>query len=278
MNTPFTGDIPFSNDEFLVCQELIKSLSGIYLADTKKQLVFGRLRTRIRQLGLPSFDAYLKIVKNPMQSAERQMMVDLLTTNETYFFREPKHFDFLKNEIIPNREKNRSLRIWSAACSSGEEAYSIAMVLADQIGPTKPASWEIIASDISQRIVDKAKLAVYGNQRLDGIPPAYLKKYCTRSPQVGEDKIVISESIKEGVRFRQLNLNENLPELGKFDVIFLRNMLIYFQPESKIEIVRRVIKTLQPGGWLLIGHSESLKDVDPKLKMMAPSIYRLISS
>jgi len=278
LNTPFTGDIPFSNDEFLACQELIKSLSGIYLADTKKQLVFGRLRTRIRQLGLPSFDAYLKIVKNPMQSAERQMMVDLLTTNETYFYREPKHFDFLKNEIIPNREKNRSLRIWSAACSSGEEAYSIAMVLADQIGPTKPASWEIIASDISQRIVDKAKLAVYGNQRLDGIPPAYLKKYCTRSPQLGEDKIVISESIKEGVRFRQLNLNENLPELGKFDVIFLRNMLIYFQPESKIEIVRRVIKTLQPGGWLLIGHSESLKDVDPNLKMMAPSIYRLISS
>jgi chemotaxis protein methyltransferase CheR len=277
MISPIGGEISISDEEFMAFQQLIKSLSGIYLADSKKQLVFGRLRNRVRQVGLTSFEAYLKVVKNPLQIAERQMMVDLLTTNETYFFREPKHFDFLKAEVLPHREKGRTLRIWSAACSSGEEPYSIGMVLADLIGIHKPSAWEITASDISQRIVDKAKLGVYANQRLDGIPPHYLKKYFTKVQIQGEDKIEIIDSIKERIRYQRLNLNENLPELGKFDVIFLRNMLIYFQKEIKIEIAQRVIKTLQPGGWLMIGHSESLKDVDPKLKTVAPSIYRLAS-
>jgi chemotaxis protein methyltransferase CheR len=277
MNSPIGVEITISDEEFLAFQQLIKSLSGIYLADSKKLLVFGRLRNRVRQVGLSSFESYLKLVKNPAQSAERQMLVDLLTTNETYFFREPKHFDYLKSEVIPNREKGRPFRVWSAACSSGEEPYSIGMVLADLIGMSKPSAWEITASDISQRIVDKAKLGVYANQRLDGIPPHYLKKYFAKVQIQGEDKIEISDLIKERVRYQRLNLNENLPELGKFDVIFLRNMLIYFQTESKIDIARRVIKTLQPGGWLFIGHSESLKDVDPKLKTVAPSIYRLAS-
>jgi len=275
LTLPFSTEIPFSNEAFLGFQELIKSLSGIYLSDAKKQLVFGRLRTRLRQLGISRFEDYLLLVQNPAQVAERQMMVDLLTTNETYFFREPKHFDFLKSEVIPNRDIKRPLRIWSAACSSGEEPYSIGMLLAEQIGLAKPFGWEIVASDISQRVVDKAKIGIYANQRLDGIPPGFLKKYCSRSTHSNEDKIEVSPSIREHIRFQRLNLNENLPELGKFDVIFLRNMLIYFQPESKIEIARRVVKTLHPGGWLLIGHSESLKDVDPKLKTIAPSIYRM---
>jgi chemotaxis protein methyltransferase CheR len=130
MNSPIGVEITISDEEFLAFQQLIKSLSGIHLADSKKQLVFGRLRNRVRQVGLTSFESYLKLVKNPAQSAERQMLVDLLTTNETYFFREPKHFDYLKSEVIPNREKGRPFRVWSAACSSGEEPYSIGMVLA----------------------------------------------------------------------------------------------------------------------------------------------------
>ena len=277
MNNPFGLEISITDEEFHAFQQLIKSLSGIYLSDAKKQLVFGRLRNRVRQLSLSSFDASLKLVNHPTQTAERQMLVDLLTTNETYFFREPKHFEFLKNEVIANRDLRRPLRIWSSACSSGEEPYSIGMVLADHLGISKPPRWEIVASDISQRIIEKAKLGVYANQRLDGIPPAYLQKYITRGVSLGDEKIEVNQSIRERVRFLRLNLNENLPDLGKFDVIFLRNMLIYFQPESKIDIARRVIKALHPGGWLLIGHSESLKDVDPQLKTIAPSIYRFAS-
>lgn len=270
-----SAESSISEEEFQAFQQLIKTLTGIFLTDSKKQLVFGRLRMRLRQLGISSFDQYLKLVKDSNQTTERQMMVDLLTTNETYFFREPKHFDFLKTEVIPNRDQRRPLRIWSAACSSGEEPYSIGMVLADVLGLSKPATWEITASDISQRVVDKAKLGIFPDQRLEGIPPSYLKKYFTVSDLSGEKKLEVSQGIQERVRFLRLNLNESLPELGKFDVIFLRNMLIYFQPESKIEIARRVIKSLHPGGWLLIGYSESLKDVDPGLKAVSPSVYRL---
>lgn len=270
-----SAESSISEEEFQAFQQLIKTLTGIFLTDSKKQLVFGRLRMRLRQLGMSSFDQYLKLVKDSNQTVERQMMVDLLTTNETYFFREPKHFDFLKTEVIPNRDQRRPLRIWSAACSTGEEPYSIGMVLADVLGLSKPATWEITASDISQRVVDKAKLGIFPDQRLEGIPPSYLKKYFTFSDLSGEKKLEVSQGIQERVRFLRLNLNESLPELGKFDVIFLRNMLIYFQPESKIEIARRVIKSLHPGGWLLIGHSESLKDVDPGLKAVSPSVYRL---
>jgi len=263
-----------SDQEFAAFQQLIKSLTGIYLSDAKKQLVYGRLRNRVRNLGLNDFDAYLRLLKSPGQAAEQQMLIDLLTTNETYFFREPKHFDFLKNQVLPARDPKRPFRVWSAACSTGEEPYSIAMVLADQLGLAKPINWEIVASDISQRVVDRAIAGVYADHRLDGIPASYVKSYCSKIKEKDETKLEIQPALRDRLRFKRINLNENLPEIGKFDVIFLRNMLIYFQPESKIEIARRIIKTLVPGGWLLIGHSESLKDVDPQLKTIAPSIYR----
>ncbi len=204
------------------------------------------------------------------------MVVDLLTTNETYFFREPRHFELLAKEIIPERQRGRPLRLWSAASSSGEEAYSMAMVLADQIGTTAAAHWEVIGSDISRRVVERARAGHYPMQRIDGIPRAYLQDYCLKGTGAQDGTMLIDAPLRERVKFRLVNLNESLPaDLGLFDVVFLRNMLIYFQNETKAEIVRRVMGTLQPMGWLIVGHSESLKGVHPRLIQHSPSVYRV---
>jgi chemotaxis protein methyltransferase CheR len=262
--------------EFAGFQRLIHQLSGIHLSDAKKQLVFGRLRNRVRQLGLKSFDAYFALVNSIGQTEERQMVVDLLTTNETYFFREPRHFEVLRQEILPARSRTRPFRVWSAASSTGEEAYSIAMVLADVCTMARHPGWEVIGSDISKRVLERARTGLYPMQRIEGIPRPLLQQHCLKGTGAQEGTLLIDEPLRERVHFRQVNLNERLPaELGRFDVVFLRNMLIYFQPDTKNEIVRRVIETVLPGGWLIVGHSESLKNTDVRLITHSPSIYRV---
>ncbi len=239
--------------------------------------MFGRLRTRVRQLGLGSFEAYLELVTSGRQPDERQMVVDLLTTNETYFFREPRHFDLLAGEILSGRPRGRAFRVWSAASSSGEEAYSMAMVLADKIGLGVQQAWEVVGSDISKRVLERARGGHYPMQRIEGIPRAYLQEYCLKGTGPQEGTMLIDAPIRGRVSFRQVNLNETLPpDLGLFDVIFLRNMLIYFQNDTKTEIVRRVLGALQPNGWLVVGHSESLKGFHPRLMQHSPSVYRLL--
>jgi len=263
-----------SDQEFAAFQRLIHQLAGIHLSDAKKQLVFGRLRSRVRQLGLDSFEAYFKLVSSGTQAEERQMVIDLLTTNETYFFREPRHFEVLRNELLPVRSRSRPFRVWSAASSSGEEAYSIAMVLADVCGMARHPGWEVFGSDISRRVIEKARLGRYPMQRIDGIPRNLLQQYCLKGTGTQDGTLQIDGPLRERVRFEQVNLNDRLPDIGKFDLVFLRNMLIYFQTPTKTEIVRRVVDTLIPGGWLFVGHSESLKGLDDRLQPHSPSIYR----
>ena len=229
----------------------------------------------MRQLGLPTFHAYLQLVRSPSQGVERQTVIDLLTTNETYFFREPRHFDLLRDEILPARNKNRTFRAWSAASSSGEEAYTLAMVLAEALGTGRHPSWEVLGSDISQRMIERARKGVYPRQRIDGIPAALLHKYCHLGGNGADSTLEVDPALRGQVSFRRINLNERLPDVGQFDVVFLRNMLIYFQSDAKAEIVRRIIPTIVPGGWLLVGHSETLKNMDPRLLPHAPSVYRI---
>jgi chemotaxis protein methyltransferase CheR len=204
---------------------------------------------------------------------EVQTAVDLLTTNETYFFREPKHFDLLKSLASAAHASRRSppFRVWSAASSSGEESYSMAMVLADCLGS---APWEVVGSDISTRVLRRARNAHYTMERARHIPPAYLKRFCMRGMSEQEGTLLIDRPLRSRVSFAQVNLNSELPDLGLFDVIFLRNVMIYFNGDTKREVVARVLSLLKPGGHFCIGHSESLNDISDAVVQLAPSIYR----
>ena len=200
-----------------------------------------------------------------------QTAVDLLTTNETYFFREPKHFDLLRKVATLARGRSEAFRVWSAASSSGEEAYSIAMVLEDCL---PGQAWEIVGSDISTRVLDKARGGHYPMERAANIPKEYLKRFCLRGTGAQEGTLLIERGLRERVRFMQVNLNEPLPKLGMFDVVFLRNVMIYFNNETKQQIVGRILPTLKPGGHFCIGHSESLNGISDAVQALAPSIYR----
>ncbi|MGP0173015.1 CheR family methyltransferase [Pseudomonas sp. NCHU5208] len=263
--------ISLSDREFAQFRQLIYDIAGISLSETKKPLVAGRLSRRLREFELDSYGDYLRLLNQ--SPAELQICVDLLTTNETYFFREPKHFDFLRERLsepgfVPS---GRPLRIWSGACSSGEEPYSIALLLADVLGD-KP--WEILASDISQRVLERARAGVYDLQDSENIPRHMLVRHCLRGVGANEGTLLIDPALRRRVRFEQINLNNTLPETGQFDVIFLRNVMIYFDGDTKRQVVKRLTSRLRPGGYFIISHSESLNGIDDRLKAVKPSIYR----
>lgn len=265
-----------TDKEFSQFQRFIYDAAGITLSSAKKAMVGGRLAKRLKQYQLNSYGEYFHLLTSGAAPAELQVAVDLLTTNETYFFRETKHFDLLKNlaaaaRANPAQARSGSFRVWSAASSTGEEAYSIAMVLADHLGEER---WEVIGSDISARALHQARLGHYPDERARHIPPAYLKRFCLKGFEVQEGSILVERSLRERVQFMQVNLNTNLPKLGMFDVIFLRNVMIYFNGDTKRQVVARVLSLLKPGGHFFIGHSETLNDISDAVQSLAPSIYR----
>jgi chemotaxis protein methyltransferase CheR len=256
--------------EFKGFQRLVHSVAGISLADSKRSLVSGRLRRRLGESGANTFGEYLKLITGGTKPQELQTAVDLLTTNETYFFREQKHFEFLRTQLRAPGTSAGPLRIWSAASSSGEEAYSIAMVMED----LRPARWEVLGSDISQRILEKARAGRYSTDRLTNLPAAYLQRFCTLGTGEYAGTMEIKPALRSKVSFRQVNLNHKLPNLGTFDGIFLRNVLIYFNAQTRQQVLERVLACLRPGGFLLIGHSDSLVGMDLPVKSLAPAIFR----
>ncbi len=256
--------------EFTRFQELIYRIAGISMTEAKMVLVSGRLARRLQHYELNSYGDYFELLNRPGNSAELQVAIDLLTTNETFFFREPKHFQFLRDTVLPALPANRPVRIWSGACSSGEELYSIAMVLADRLGE-RP--WELIGSDISARVLERARAGHYPMERIDEIPPEYLRRFCLKGVGKQAGTILVDNALRKKAQFRQINLNAPLPELGQFDVIFLRNVMIYFDQETKRQVVRRVAATLRSGGYFLVSHSESLNGVSDGLQLVTPSIY-----
>lgn len=260
-----------SDAEFARFQRFIYDSAGITLSAAKRALVCGRLAKRLHACQMKSYGEYLQLLASGQSPDELQMAVDLLTTNETYFFREPKHFQFLKEVLRARRPAGAAFRVWSAAGSTGEEAYSIAMVLEDHAagGP-----WDVIASDISMRVLARARTGHYTLERLSNFPRGYLQRYCLKGTGAHEGTMLVERKLRSRVRFMQVNLNARLPRLGTFDVVFLRNVLIYFNLETKRNVVARVLETLKPGGWLFIGHSESLIDVCDGVEMVAPAIYR----
>lgn len=257
--------------EFEWISRFLYERTGISLSDGKQALVMGRLDKRLRANGMQSYSDYFALLGRPGYEAETTVAIDLLTTNETYFFREPKHFTFLEKNIIPQFASQRQIRVWSAASSSGEEAYTIAMTLAEHF-PTK--NWEVIGTDISTRVVEKARRALYPMLEAEKIPLSFLRKYCLKGKDEFEDFFLIDPAIKNQVHFSIANLVEPLPDLGMFEVIFLRNVMIYFDIQTKKNLVHRLYERLRPGGYFIVSHSETLNGLDTSLKLVAPAVYQ----
>jgi chemotaxis protein methyltransferase CheR len=258
-----------SDKSFNVVAEAFHRVSGILLVPSKRQLVIGRLQRLANERGVASLDDYVNQVIVGGDQQELVKVVDRLTTNETYFFREPAHFDFMA-ELLAARRPGGEFRVWSAASSSGEEAYSIAMLLADKLGPQ---GWKIVGTDLSTAMVDAARRALYPLERARNTSPSYLKRFCMKGSGPYEGQLLVNKALRANVHFEQANLMQPLPDIGRFDVVFLRNVLIYFEADAKLEIVKRVAPLIKPGGYLFTGHSESLSQLPTGLTNVKPAVY-----
>lgn len=261
-----------SEREFATIRDLLFRETGIALTPAKKALICGRLFKRIQVLGLASYGAYFEYLLSGQHPVELQTAIDMLTTNETYFFREPKHFSMLST-VAEAAPRNRTFRVWSAACSSGEEVYTIAMTLAELERVGRAPNWEIRGSDISTRVLETARRANYSFDRTHEIPPDYLRRYCLRGSGPYEGSLLIDRALRDKAEFAQINLIEPLPDLVPFDVIFLRNVLIYFDPPVKRKVVGQLLSALVPGGMLFVGMAESLNGLIDGLISFGPGAY-----
>lgn len=266
--------VSFSDLEFKKISAIMYDAVGLSYSDSKKSLIHSRLSPRIQKLGLAGFADYIAIMEDESEAAEFQMAVDLLTTNETYFFREPKHYEVLEQELTARRSK-APLAIWSAASSFGDEAYSTAMLLSDlqmsgRIGP----DWTILATDISHRVLLSAKEAVFPQDRLRAVSPERLKRYCLKGEGPAEGQSMVIDKLRQRLQFGQLNLCKPISGLGPFDVVFLRNVLIYFDAPTKREVVNRVLATLKPGGLFFLGTAEGRVPCDTPLITVQPGAFR----
>ena len=265
------------DDTYRELAALMYTAIGLSFNDSKKALVSSRLASRIKRLDIGSFEEYLALIAGDEDAGEFQMAVDLLTTNETYFFREPAHYALLEKEL--QTERPRSLAVWSAASSFGDEAYSTAMLLADlQQQGSLGNDWQVLGTDISDRVLRSACAAVYPHDRLRNVSPQRLKRYCLRGEGESEGLVQIHPSLGERVRFGQMNLCQPIEDIGPFDVIFLRNVLIYFDAATKSEVVDRVLTQLRPGGLFFIGTAEGRVPCQTPLLPLAPGAFRKVAA
>lgn len=272
-----------SDKEFRLFQQLIYDVAGIHLGPGKKALLTGRLTRRMRELGLVRFHDYFARVQADAEGHELTVLLNAITTNETSFFREPRQFEYLENTICPAWElaaeegrRGRHLRIWSAACSSGEEPYSLAMSLLARFPPESGWSMDILATDISTGVLARAEAGVWPLARAGAIPPQLLKRFMLRGTGGQEGRMKAGQEVRAPLRFARLNLNEpHYPLSRGFDAIFCRNVLIYFDQESRGRVINRLLDLLTPDGYLFLGHAESLSGVNNRVRAMAPAIYTL---
>jgi chemotaxis protein methyltransferase CheR len=273
---------PITRTEFAAFQELIHRRAGIFLADGKQAMLTSRLARRLRELAEPSFGHYFRRVC--ASEEELELMLDCVSTNETKFFREPRHFTLLESQILPRyradamaARRGRRIRAWSAGCSSGEEAYSLGMVLLHGVPLSEGFRIEVLATDLSTRALRKAREATYPLERAKEIPEPLLKGYMLRGTGRQEGRMKAGPELQGVVRFERLNLAEPLPSsLGVFDIIFCRNVLIYFSPERRQQVIHRLLQRLVPEGILFVGHAESLAGIGQRVAVLAPTVYALL--
>ncbi|HEV2112890.1 MAG TPA: protein-glutamate O-methyltransferase CheR [Terriglobales bacterium] len=270
-----------SAELFAKYQSLIYGEAGIWLAAHKQALLTGRLARRLRTLCLGSMAEYYTLVTQPDQQHERALMIDCITTNETHFFRESRHFEFLAQHVFPlwkqqaeRGERPASVRIWSAGCSTGEEPYSLAMLLLKHFPPDSGWNIEILATDISTCVLEKARAAIFPLDKSKEIPKEYLFSYMLKGTADQEGWMKAGPEIQRLVRFARVNLNaDTYPVTGTFDLIFCRNVLIYFDQDSKKKVVSGLLRHLSPTGLLLVGHSENLNGIASGVRSIVPTVY-----
>lgn len=273
------GIQPITDREFSLFQELIYKEAGIYLADAKKPLLTGRLTRRLRELGLHSFNAYYHRVLE--EETERICLLDAVSTNETHFFREPNQFEFLDQQLLPEwsraadlGRRSRIIRVWSAGCSSGEEPYSLAMILLSHFPFASGWKIELLATDLSTRVLERARKAIWPIERAKEIPDRYLKPFMLRGMRSQEGNIKAGPEIRSLIRFERLNLNDDVyPFQGPFDLLFCRNVLIYFDTQSKRRVIDRLLRCLSPAGYFFVGHAESLTGLGDRVRSVIPTVY-----
>lgn len=268
-------DYTISEREYTNIRTLLYDESGISLGDSKQSLVVSRLSKRLRDLSLDSFEAYYSYVTEDGSGEEFTRMLDLLSTNKTDFFREPKHFDYLREVILPSLEREKRIRIWSSACSTGEEPYTIAITLHE--GVTNPSQWDfrIMASDISTRVLAHAAAGLYGEERIRTVPPDVAKRHFLKGKGQSAGLVKVKPHLSEIIAFRRLNLmDDQFPIKSPLDLIFCRNVMIYFDRPTQERLVAKFHRYLKPGGHLFIGHSESLQWLKHDFTTVAPTIYR----
>lgn len=252
----------------------MKAQTGVHFPPGKKTLVHQRLTRRLAARNVATFEAYFRLLQDPAELDERETAIDLLTTHETFFFREPKHFHWLQKHLREHPPVG-TLRVWSGASSTGEEVWSIAMLLADVLGID--GDWTLMGSDISQGVLARAQKAHYALQRCEGMPEAYMRRFCLKGVRQHAGTFLVNKTLRAKVNFQLINLDKTLPSIGPFHIVFLRNVLIYFDAATKLQVVERVLGRLSVGGFLLVSHSESLHGLPLPIQLVAPGIYRKLS-
>ncbi len=259
-----------TDGEFRQLQHWLLKTSGIYLNDEKKTLVSSRLIKRLRAIEVQDLADYVPLLLT--DADESQIALNLLTTNETHFFREPRHFDFIREQVIPSLQGNGEINLWSAAASTGEEAYSLAMLFSDLM---PMGNWRIIATDINTEVLTWACSGIYSLLLNSQIPDAYLQRFCLKGKGKDEGKFKIEPKVKQKVTFLRHNLIHPPQHNSlKFDLVLLRNVLIYFDKDHRKQVVQHVIEQMRPGGWLLTGLSESIGSLDDRLKQIDIGCYQ----
>jgi chemotaxis protein methyltransferase CheR len=269
---------PLSDRDYEYLCRLIYERSRIHLGPDKRVLVTSRLAKRLRHHGLDDYGDYCDLLRSPAGPAELQFLIDRISTNHTHFFRELKHFDFLRDSVIPKWQADgrrvEPFRIWSAASSTGEEAYSIAIHLAEYFAPAESGRWQIEGTDISTRVLEIAQRGVYEVEKLESLAPELLRRHFQRGVKQWAGHLRVKDELQQRVNFQHLNLLDgNYPFARPFDLIFCRNVMIYFDRSTQETLVRQLADKLIPGGHLLVGHSESLSGVKHNLKLVRPAVY-----
>jgi chemotaxis protein methyltransferase CheR len=273
MNLAKAMSAELTEKQFKKISGIVYDLCGIHLKEGKEALVRARLMKRLRALGMENFNTYIHFIESDAGSRELEMMVDVMTTNKTSFFREPAHFDYLRDHVLP-LVRRRRMRFWTAACSSGEEPYSLAIFIREAVADIDLKDVKILATDISTRMLEKARRATYPKEALQEIPGHLLQKYFVKTPHTAPPMYRVKETVQNMVRLARLNLIDKWPMKGPFDVIFCRNVMIYFDRPTQQRLINRFWNYLEPGGYLFVGHSEGLSAISHKFQYVRPAVYK----
>jgi chemotaxis protein methyltransferase CheR len=278
----YPSDNQLSDHDFVRLSRFIHQQYGIHLTPAKKSLLEGRLRKRMKQCNISSFSDYCNYIFTDQGMAEELVyMIDAVTTNKTDFFREPYHFEFLTLQALPqligkqNASFRKKIKAWSAACSTGEEPYTLAMVLSEYALSSPGFDFSILATDISTKVLDIAQTAIYEEEKVSPVPYAMRKKYLLRSKDPNKKVVRITPELRNRIAFRRFNLmDKRTPVSEPLDIIFCRNVMIYFDTETQERLIRQFHSLLTPGGYLFMGHAESINNMDVALRFAAPTIYQ----